>query len=346
MRLVTDIPVGSPPVPPGRHAAPGGWYPDPLDSRLERYWDGWQWSRNTRESDAPAASPGPHGQPVNGGPGPAPGSFPPGSYGAGQDPQGHYPPNQYPQGQYPPNPYPQNPDPQGQYPQGQYPSNPYPQGQYPPNPYPQNPYPQNAYPQSPYGAGQYPPAYPANVPGRQAVATADGVRLAGWWWRALAVVLDGIFTSLIAAALTFPVYARLFAAMADVLRESMRAAQAGQPAPPLPASTALISTTDQLTLTLVSLAVGLAYHVIFLRLKGATPGKLICGLRVVPVDQGRFTGQLAWGSVLIRAAIWVLPGAVAYLLIVKIFDSLFPLWHPKRQALHDLAARTQVVRRG
>jgi uncharacterized RDD family membrane protein YckC len=23
---------------------------------------------------------------------------------------------------------------------------------------------------------------------------------------------------------------------------------------------------------------------------------------------------------------------------------LFPLWHPKRQALHDLAAKTQVVR--
>ena len=27
-------------------------------------------------------------------------------------------------------------------------------------------------------------------------------------------------------------------------------------------------------------------------------------------------------------------------------DALFPLWQPKRQALHDLAAKTQVVRRG
>jgi uncharacterized RDD family membrane protein YckC len=24
-------------------------------------------------------------------------------------------------------------------------------------------------------------------------------------------------------------------------------------------------------------------------------------------------------------------------------DALFPLWHPKRQTLHDLAAHTQVV---
>ena len=46
--VVSDIPVGSPPVPPGRHAAPGGWYPDPVDPAQERYWDGWQWSRNTR----------------------------------------------------------------------------------------------------------------------------------------------------------------------------------------------------------------------------------------------------------------------------------------------------------
>ena len=46
--VVSDIPIGSPPVPPGRHAAPGGWYPDPVDPAQERYWDGWQWSRNTR----------------------------------------------------------------------------------------------------------------------------------------------------------------------------------------------------------------------------------------------------------------------------------------------------------
>ena len=48
MNEVSDIPVGSPPAPPGRHAAPGGWYPDPVNAAQERYWDGWQWSRNTR----------------------------------------------------------------------------------------------------------------------------------------------------------------------------------------------------------------------------------------------------------------------------------------------------------
>lgn len=71
-----DIPVGSPPVPPGRHAAPSGWYADPVQPGRERYWDGWQWTRNVREvepgtgdsrpasrgwSTLPSASPPPAG---------------------------------------------------------------------------------------------------------------------------------------------------------------------------------------------------------------------------------------------------------------------------------------------
>jgi uncharacterized RDD family membrane protein YckC len=29
---------------------------------------------------------------------------------------------------------------------------------------------------------------------------------------------------------------------------------------------------------------------------------------------------------------------------ITVVDVLFPLWNPKRQALHDIAAKTQVVR--
>lgn len=60
---MSEIPVGSPPIPPGRHAAPLGWYPDPLDGTRERYWDGWQWSRSTRQAaGSPPAPTG--GQPA------------------------------------------------------------------------------------------------------------------------------------------------------------------------------------------------------------------------------------------------------------------------------------------
>jgi uncharacterized RDD family membrane protein YckC len=108
--------------------------------------------------------------------------------------------------------------------------------------------------------------------------------------------------------------------------------------------TDLISGTNQLIVAFVTLLVGMIYHAGFLRWKSATPGKLICGLRVVPVDRGRDPGPLAWNSIVIRVAFWVLPGISAVLRLLTLVDVLFPLWQPKRQALHDLAAKTQVVR--
>ena len=100
---------------------------------------------------------------------------------------------------------------------------------------------------------------------------------------------------------------------------------------------------DQVTFTAVALGIGMLYHVAFLRWKGATPGKLMCGLRVVPVDRGLDPGPLSWNAVVIRAAVWVLLGIKSLLALFTVVDVLFPLWQPKRQALHDLAAKTQVV---
>ncbi len=292
---MSDIPIGSPPVPPGRHAAPSGWYPDPVDAAQERYWDGWQWSRNTRKSERPGAPPfqpqPPYGQPPYGQP----------AYGQ--------PPQQ--------NPYDQPSQGQG--------------------PYQQPPYPPQPYGQPPYSGG-----YPA-VGAKQAL-TADGVPLSGWWWRVLAMLIDGLIVGIIAALLSSPIYVRLFARFAEYFNEIVAAAEAGLPPPPQPSPTVLVPLTDQLILTAVALVVEAAYIVLFLRWRSATPGKLICGLRVVPVDQGRHPGPLAWSTIVIRMAVWVLPNLSVYLLIFRLVDALFPLWQPKRQAIHDLAAKTQVVK--
>jgi uncharacterized RDD family membrane protein YckC len=259
---VSDIPVGSPPVPPGRHAAPGGWYADPVDPARERYWDGWQWSRNTRPRDAaatytPSTAVGP----------------PPG-----------------------------------------YPA-------------------QAGYPVQ---AGY--PSYPA-------ATTADGVRLAGWWWRVLAAVLDSVITSVVVTVVAFPLWQPVYAALAAYFQAVLNAQQSGA-APPVFDATGVFPLRDQMIFTAASLAVGMVYHLAFLRWKSATPGKLICGLRVRPVDRGRFAGPLDWTTVVIRSAVWVLPGVNSLLAFFTVVDVLFPLWHPKRQAIHDLAAKTQVVRPG
>jgi uncharacterized RDD family membrane protein YckC len=260
-------------VPPGRHAAPSGWYPDPVNPANERYWDGWQWSRNTRPSEAPAPSAPPQA--------------------AGQ-------------------PY---PSPYGQAPQ-QY-------------PYGQQPYPQHGYPQ-PYG--------------KPVPTTADGVPLAGWWWRALAVVIDAMIVGLITSALTFSIYRRMVQAFTDYFTLAFEAASRGAPIPPQPAMTDMISTTDQLVLVGVGLLVHTVYIVAFLRWRGATPGKLAVGLKVVPVDQGLSTAKLSWSSAIIRALFWTIPNTQALLVVIRVIDVLMPLWNPKRQALHDLAAKTQVVK--
>lgn len=260
---MSDIPVGSPPAPPGRHAAPSGWYPDPVNSAQERYWDGWQWSRNTRPID-PAAPAGRYGQ---------------ASYGT-------------------------------------YPS---------PN-------------------VTQPAAYARpRANSLQATMTADGVALASWWWRALAVIIDYAIISAIVSLVTFPIWRSLYAAIASYFDAVVNAQQSGS-APPTLSPTDLIPASSQLILTVATLGVAMLYHVAFLRWKSATPGKLICGLRVVRVDQGHDPGPLPWSSVFIRAGIWVLPGISSLLSLITVVDALFPLWHPKRQALHDMAAKTQVIR--
>lgn len=300
---MSGIPVGSPPVPPGRHAAPSGWYADPLDGAHERYWDGWQWSRNTRprEGAAPAA-------PVVTGP-PQPG-YPP------QPGQGHPGATQG----YPPQGYPGQP---GQPPQG-YPGQP-PQG-----------YPGHA----PQG---YPGQPGAGRPG-QAAFTADGVRLAGWWWRVLAGVVDAVVVTLLVTLATLPLLLPMLERMSAYLGEVVAAAERGLSQPPLDPQS-LLSTGDQLLLTLASVAITFVYHAVFLRWRGATPGKLLCGLRVVPVDQGQAGGGLDGRRAVARALVWAAPGLNTLLGLFQLADLLFPLWHPRRQALHDLAARTQVIRR-
>ena len=220
---MSDIPVGSPPVPPGRHAAPGGWYADPVDPARERYWDGWQWSRNTRprESQPPPAAGGrptgyaPPGPAVP--PGPAPGSgYPgptPGGYAPGPTPDGYAPPPGYPVA---------------------------PGYGYPPVPVP---------------------------------ATADGVPLAGWWWRVLAMVIDIVLLSTVVTILAAPVWLPIYEAFAAYFQAVVEAAQAGAAAPPVMDPNQLVPVRAQVILTALSVGLGLALPRRLPAVEGRDPGQ-------------------------------------------------------------------------
>lgn len=208
----------------------------------------------------------------------------------------------------------------------------------------QHPYPAAAYGPAGYGAPAYAPSGPT---------TTDGVPLAGWWWRFLAVVLDGIFLSILTILPTLPFVLRMVAILRDLFRAVVEAAQSGSPPPPTP--TTLLDTPDQIAYTAIALGVAAAYNIGFLRFRGATPGKLILRLRVVPVDQGHSAPGLSWHTAGVRTAVWLVPSTNGFFVTVLaglgtlislfwLLDALFPLWQPKRQAVHDLAAKTQVVK--
>jgi uncharacterized RDD family membrane protein YckC len=281
---VSDIPIGSPPVPPGRHAAPQGWYPDPVDQRRERYWDGWSWSRNTRESTQP-----------------------------------YFPQDQFPQ--FPPH-------------QPQHGHGGRPQGADRPGGVQQPPY-------RPYPPGREPQTSHQPAP----AVTADGVPIAGWGWRLLAGVLDLIVVFVVADIVSIPILIRMLEPLREYFDAVVQAAQRGTGTPPTLSPTDLLSSGDQILVTVITLVVGLGYFSLFWRFKAATLAQLLCGLKIVPVDDGHNDQLLSWQVVVVRALTWWVPIAVSnVLLIFAAINVLFPLSNVKRQAIHDLAARTQVVK--
>jgi len=79
-----------------------------------------------------------------------------------------------------------------------------------------------------------------------------------------------------------------------------------------------------------------AYYVAFTALYGATPGKMLLGIRVVKTD-GR---PVDWLTAFMREVV----GKTLSALLLGL-GYLWAFFHPKRQAWHDLIADTLVVHR-
>lgn len=176
--------------------------------------------------------------------------------------------------------------------------------------------------------------------------TPDGQQLAGWWQRVGAQVIDGLILTVIAFVAWSPIWLGLLDDYGDYFSESMDAAEAGRAGPSMTEFQA-----DHLgalvAVVLIGGLVSLVYTVGFLLWKQATPGKLALGLRVRLRDRP----ELPLGAILGRWAVQNGPGVVGLVPILGLLtglfgllDSLWPLWDGKKQALHDKAAGTNVVR--
>ena len=172
-------------------------------------------------------------------------------------------------------------------------------------------------------------------PKRSGPTTPDGVPLASWGERLGARLLDGLIAGLVGLPFTgyfIYRYAQVSNRWSQQVSES--ATGGGRPDifPPAEVWRWLAA------MTLVSFLVSITYEATFLRRNGATPGKRIVGIRV---RQWRRDGELTY-PVIARRVLSM--QGVQMLPFIGLLNVLWPLWDARKQAWHDKAAGTSVVR--
>jgi uncharacterized RDD family membrane protein YckC len=285
-----------------------GWYDDPENPQQLRYFDGVVWTRHTSPRSTL----------------PAPGTNQPAQ-------QGSVAPPGWP-GQQPA----QTPQPRQYPPQGQQPYPPQGQQQYPPQGQQQYPYGQG-------GGWSMPPA--PTVYGAKA-RTPDGEPLAGWWKRFAARLIDWIIVWVLSLPLTGYFLYRAFAELWPAVEDYAREIESGNSSAVPPTATPemvkwLVAYSVILTL------VAIAYEVFFTTRSGATPGKRALGLRVrlrerpgpLPVQAALTRTVIPIGGNLVSS----LPLLSQLVGLLQVADGLLPLVNERKQAIHDLMAKTNVV---
>ena len=139
----------------------------------------------------------------------------------------------------------------------------------------------------------------------------EAVRYAGFWIRFVAAVIDGILLGIVGATIGFIVGLVVAAAGADQEVGSIFSA-------------------------LLGLVIGIAYYVIMESSeRQATLGKMALGLRVTDMNGGRISA----GTAAARYFSKILSG------IILLIGYITAAFHPRKQALHDIIAKTLVVKR-
>lgn len=170
--------------------------------------------------------------------------------------------------------------------------------------------------------------------------TADGVPLASWLRRVAGYLIDAVIVGLLSALVFLPFSGDLVEAVGRLYDDMWRAAQTGG-AMPDPTASVYGLTAGMQQLALVEMVVAFIYSTGMQLWRSATVGMLALGMRVVPLDRGRDHQGLPLREALIRNIAY---RALAYLSVTMVINALWPLFNPRRQGLHDLIARTQVVR--
>jgi uncharacterized RDD family membrane protein YckC len=176
---------------------------------------------------------------------------------------------------------------------------------------------------------------PAAATDAARVARTEAV-LAGWWRRLAAFAIDCLILTIVTGAL----WGRLLASFANRMSQAVVA----QAHPARGAHGAIGRVFGQtiapyLIVLVPTIIIAIVYYGLLTGYWGTTIGKRAVGTWVVRAEDSSVIGL---PRAFLRAVIFVVGGEVVPLFFL--IDNLWLLWDPRRQALHDKAARTLVVR--
>lgn len=196
-----------------------------------------------------------------------------------------------------------------------------------------------------------------------AIHHAPPITSAGLWaWRLLAYVVDTIILGVVVSIVTLPFQFSMTSDLNEFFRQLERESSYGEPDFGQFLASLIEAMSGYLLWTSVAtLALTLVYHAAMLRLKGATLGKLVIGLRV---RNPNGSPDLGWGTVTARVLmqyglpqgvslatlasrnIWLMMLLGLVPLAYQLADGLWPLRDPQKRAIHDKVALTIVVKEG
>lgn len=178
----------------------------------------------------------------------------------------------------------------------------------------------------PYGAQPYAPPYGA-APGAAQAMMMGTRRYAGFWIRFVARVIDGLLVGIVSTIILLPLGMLFGIGGAGIGALAGR----GDPTAALAAIPALIGFIG--VTSIIRLALAVAYEVYFVSTRGATPGKIALGLKIIKADGSPVSVGLATGryfAMMLSAFILM----IGY--IIAGFD-------PEKRSLHDRLCETRVI---
>jgi uncharacterized RDD family membrane protein YckC len=153
--------------------------------------------------------------------------------------------------------------------------------------------------------------------------TAGGIRYAGFWIRFVARVIDGLLVGIVSSIILIPL---TFLGIGGASLVNTR-----DPATALAALPALMGVIG--ISFIVRIGLFAAYEIYFVSSRGATPGKMALGLKIIRADGGPVPVGLATG----RFFAQFLSAFILYIgYIMAGFD-------PEKRALHDRLCETRVI---